>query len=490
MTTIKKHKSVESGRYESPARRGGSGVTFDAPVAGGASLTVAFVTSMGVAVLVAALIAGGVSYMLATGAAREAIDFAGTSAANNKAAEQSVVWTAKGQAYSLRDVTVQPAEIKRRGEVLSGSVYRAYIRNSGVADTPVDIIVDAGLAEFQRSLVLTLTMSSVIVVGVGIGVAYLLSRRVVGPVTGLMEDVRKISHGELDHPIRVNVGGEVGMLAKSVDRMIRSLRDAQDAKEAAKVHEHELAIAAEVRDSLIPRRTPELPGYEIAADLAEADSVGGDVYDYIEGVGGSLQLSVFVAGISARGVPGAMLMTMARAYLHQSFAAEPSPSAALKAANRPITRDMRPGLFVTTLAATLDPATGIVKVACAGHKAPLFHYVASTQSINWVHPEGIALGFDPGPVFDRAAREQEIQLNPGDRVVLTTAGSFAATNAEGVEFGEERFAELIKKHAAKTSGALCQLIGKEIQQFRGDEPLVEDVVIVTIRRKNKPGGAA
>lgn len=472
-------------------KRSRSDAPHDVHLESGGSLTFAFVASMGAGVLVAALIAGIVNYLLAAGAARDAIDLAGASAAKNRVADASAAnWTAKGPPYTLRDVTIQPAIITRRGETVDGSVYRAYSRSTPGTEVSADIIIDAGLTEFQKSLIVSLSISSALVVAVGVGIAFLLSRRVVSPLTALIEDVRKVSHGDLDHKIRVSAGGEVGLLAKSVDRMIRGLRDANEAKETAKVHEHELSIAAEVRESLLPSRVPELQGYEIAAILAAADSVGGDVYDYIEGVAGTSQLSVFVAGISARGVPGAMLMTMARAYLHQALGSDASPASALKLANRAITRDMRRGLFVTSLAATLDASTGKVKIGCAGHKAPLLHFDAAKQNINEIHPEGIALGFDPGPVFDRTVREEEMQLNPGDRIVLTTAGTFAVRGADGEELGEQRFAQFVKKHATKTSEAFCQLLGTEVERFRGDEPLTEDVVIVTIRRKGKPGGAA
>jgi sigma-B regulation protein RsbU (phosphoserine phosphatase) len=241
---------------------------------------------------------------------------------------------------------------------------------------------------------------------------------------------------------------------------------------------------------LLPEKTPVVRGYEVASHSASADSVGGDLFDTIENAAGTQALTVFVAGISARGVPGAMLMTMARAYLHQAFETQLSPAEALKIANKSITRDMRRGLFVTVLAASLDPTTGRVRVACAGHKAALLHYKALPQKIETVHPEGIALGFDPGPVFDRTIQEAEITLGPGDRIVLSNAGVAALANAEGQELGEAGFVALVSKHAPKVSEAFCQLLGSDLDRYRGESPLVEDVVIVTIKRSNAAGARA
>ncbi|HKE01847.1 MAG TPA: SpoIIE family protein phosphatase, partial [Planctomycetota bacterium] len=359
------------------SRRGGSSAEVAVAAPGGLTLTWAFVLSVGAAVALATLAASVLNYALAMRAADQALDIAGSSAALNAAAESGVKWDPQGNASTFRDVQVQPAQISRRGQVVSGVVYRASRRELNGTVSSFDVVIDGAGDDFRQALLLSLVLSSVVVVGVGIGVAFLISRRVVAPVAALIEDIRVLSHGNLDHRVRVQAGGELGLLAKSVDRMIRGLRDAREAEREREQQEHELALASEIRSSLLPEGVPALPGYEIAAHGAAADSVGGDLFDYVPNAGGGSRFGVFVAGISARGVPGAMLMTMARAYLHDAAERYPSPSEALKAANRPITRDMRRGLFVTAIAAVLEPETGRVLVASAGHKAPLLHWVAA-----------------------------------------------------------------------------------------------------------------
>jgi sigma-B regulation protein RsbU (phosphoserine phosphatase) len=446
-------------------------------------LTWAFVLSIGLAVAVAGVVSGVLNSFRAQAAAEEAVHRAGASAALNTADREGVVWEPDGRGYAWRNVTVQPVKILRRGETVEGSVYRASRQDPNGQTAYTDIVVDSPLGDYGTSLTLTLILSGLVVVAVGVGVAFLLARRVVGPLTMLIEDVRILSHGNLDHKVSVHSGGEVGLLAKSVDRMIRGLRDAREKEREAEMREHELAVAAEVRTSLLPEKLMQIPGYEMGAYLAAADSVGGDLYDTIDRVGGTSSSAVFVAGISTRGVPGAMLMTMARAYLHQALEGNASPVDALKQANRAITRDMRRGLYVTAIVATLDPATGRVKVVSAGHKAPLLHFRAMQQKVEAVHPEGIALGFDPGPVFDRTIQETEIELLPGDRIVLSNAGIASVRGVDGSELGEARFAALVGKHATKVSEAFCQLLGAELERYRGEAALEDDIVIVTLRRK-------
>lgn len=472
---------------DSGVRRGG---VEERVATAGLSLTWAFVLSIGLAVSVAAVVSGFLSFARASDAASNAIDNAGASAASNTADREAVVWEPAGASYSWRSITVQPARILRRGATVDGAVYRAARQDTLGQTRYTDIVVDSPMKDFGTAMTVSLILSGVVVVGVGVGVAFLLARRVVSPLTNLIEDVRILSHGRLDHKVSIQAAGEVGLLAKSVDRMIKGLREAREAERVAEQREHELAVAAEVRASLLPEKLPDVPNFEMGAYLAAADSVGGDLYDTVDKTRGNGGLAVFVAGISARGVPGAMLMTMARAYLHQSLESHDSPLDALKAANRAITRDMRRGLYVTALVAVLEPQEGRVRVLSAGHKAPLLHYRAAERAVDAIHPEGIALGFDPGPVFDRTIQQAEFQLAPGDRIVLSTLGVAALRNAEGTELGEERFATLVAKHAGKISEAFCQLLGAELERFRGEAPLEDDVVVVTLKRRAGAGGKA
>lgn len=492
MPATKSAPREDDERSSSGVRRSAAGPSASqelSPSTGGMSITTSFLLSVGLAVLIASIASALLNFTLASGAAETALDLKGASAARNLAQQSGLTWQAQGDSYTLSGVDVQPARITRRGEVVDGVVYRAYLTESSGVTKQFDVVTDSAAGEFRSRLVVSLVGTSAIIVLVGVGVAYLLSRRIVGPLTGLIEDVRILSHGNLDHRVRVQSSGEVGLLAKSVDRMIRGLRDAQAAQREQEKAQHDLQIAAEIRSSLLPEKTPDLQGFEVSALSAAADSVGGDLYDFVDAAGGMNALSVVVAGISTQGVPGAMLMTMARANLHAALEREASPAGALKAANRPITRDMRRGLFVTAMAATVEP-TGRVRIASAGHKAPAFLWRAATKAIESVHPEGIALGFDPGPVFDRTMREVEVTLAPGDRLVLLTAGAFSVRNEDDQELGEAAVQELVKKHGGKASDAFTQLIGSEVERFRGDAPLSEDLMIVTIRRKPAPGPKA
>ena len=99
-----------------------------------------------------------------------------------------------------------------------------------------------------------------------------------------------------------------------------------------------------------------------------------------------------------------------------------------------------------------------------------------------VQPEGIALGLDPGAVFDKTIVEKAVQLDRGDRIVLTTDGAIAAKNAAGAQYGEERFYYVLNREAPKNSAACVNLVANDMDLFHEGAVQMDDLTIVTLRR--------
>jgi sigma-B regulation protein RsbU (phosphoserine phosphatase) len=111
---------------------------------------------------------------------------------------------------------------------------------------------------------------------------------------------------------------------------------------------------------------------------------------------------------------------------------------------------------------------------------------AADGKVRLVHPEGIALGFDPGPVFDRALQVQQVPLEPGDRLLMANTGPVRVKNPEGEELGEKAFYRLLLQHgSASTAAVLGQLKGA-LEAFAGGEPFPADLSIVSVSRTRSP----
>ena len=247
------------------------------------------------------------------------------------------------------------------------------------------------------------------------------------------------------------------------------------------VREREMELAGEVREALMPLATPELPNYDVGSAHLSSPRLGGDFFEFIERDDG--RMGFLVCDVSGQGVPAALVGATARAYLRTGLSDEADVEEVLSGINRFLRNDVRRGMFVTALFCLVDRERGVASVACAGHKVPLVRYSAADQKLRLVHPEGIAMGLDPGPVFDRTLKLQEVPIEPGDRLLLCNSGPLKIANGEGEELGEKRFFRLVLKHAQQDSRDFIRGLRKDLEGFAGGEDLPGDVALVTLSRE-------
>ena len=319
------------------------------------------------------------------------------------------------------------------------------------------------------------------VICVGAFVAYAVGNAVSRPLELIVDDIAQISRGDLRHRTRVRAGGEVMLLAKSIDRMAGNLEEAQSAQLELSVREREISLAGEVREALLPQTTPSIPGYDLGALHIDSATPGGDFHEYLELEGGKIGL--LVCEVSGRGIPGAMIGAIARSYLRVELARSSDVGVALARVNAELARDVRRGMYVTAMYVVVDPKEGVATVACAGHKLPLIRYAAADKKIRLVQPEGIALGFDKGPVFTRTLQVQKIPIEPGDRILIANTGPVGVKNEAGEEIGEKAFYRHVLQHAALPTEAMLARLKGELDAFAEGVPFPNDISIVTVLRK-------
>jgi len=267
-------------------------------------------------------------------------------------------------------------------------------------------------------------------------------------------------------------------MARAFDAMTQGLKAARDAEVEHRARERELAIAGEIQANLLPRRIPELKGFDIAEHYKATKEVGGDYFDFIQL--DETRLAIVIADVSGKGVPGAMVMTMVRALLRMEAAQNSSTAGILSKVNQVVHQDIKRGMFVTALIGILDVNTRKFLVSSAGHN-PLIVYRARTSHCEDHNPLGIALGFDSGPIFESRIEQEEISLKPGDRVVLYTDGVVEAMNEDREEFGDTRLSQLVEEAGDETSRSFVTRLLARLEEHRGTAPQHDDITIVTFR---------
>ena len=389
-------------------------------------------------------------------------------------------WTQTSQtATQIEGGSVLRADVTYGEEGTPGKMYKVATSEQ----RPFFLLVPAESSRPPDRALLGLIIGTVVLVLlITAGVSVWVAGQVSGPLEEIVGDIRHISTGDLYHRTRARGGGELGTLARSIDRMTKNLAEAREAELALSIRDRELEVAAEVREALLPQTTPQIEGYEVGATHVSSDELWGDFHDFIDVADGRC-VGLLVCDVSGKGLPGALVGATARSYLRSALASGEDLQAALQAVNRDLARDVKRGMYVSALYVLVDPDEGVAHVACAGHKMPLVRYTAEDGKVRLIQPGGIALAFDKGPIFDRRLEVAHVPIEPGDRLVLVNTGAVAVTDPEGRELGEKPLYGQVMKHGAKPTEAFLEHIRAALEGFAGESQLPRAISIVTVARK-------
>ncbi|MXZ54802.1 MAG: SpoIIE family protein phosphatase [Gammaproteobacteria bacterium] len=197
----------------------------------------------------------------------------------------------------------------------------------------------------------------------------------------------------------------------------------------------ELATAASMQQSILPRSFPSNDQYQIFGNMEPAREVGGDFFDVIRLPDNRVGLCI--ADVSGKGIPAAMFMMSARTWMSGASIGHPLPSKVLAEVNNLLEESNDSMMFVTLLYGVYDPATNLFSYANGGHNRPLlFKADGSVSEIDAV--PGIALGVHPGCDFE----DQSVRLSKGDLLLMYTDGVNEAERADEALFGMERLEQV------------------------------------------------
>jgi serine phosphatase RsbU (regulator of sigma subunit) len=243
--------------------------------------------------------------------------------------------------------------------------------------------------------------------------------------------------------------------------------------------EQELAFAGRIQTSLLPDVLPEIKGWDIAATLRPTRETAGDFYDLVELPNGNLGL--VIADVTDKGMGAALFMAMSRTLLRSyAFTYQDHPTRVLEGVNQRILADTHNDLFVTVFYGVLNPASGAVTYANAGHNPPLLvkdHSAMEAQaSITRLWNTGIPLGILEEQSWD----SKTLTLGRDDLLLLYTDGITDAHNAQEELFGEERLIDTVAACRGAPAASLQENILSEVDLFAGDVPQFDDLTLMIL----------
>jgi len=244
--------------------------------------------------------------------------------------------------------------------------------------------------------------------------------------------------------------------------------------------EGELLNAREVQRILMPQTNPVVAGFRISGTNLPARLISGDYYDYLDL--GDRKFGVVIADVSGKGVPAGLTMAMCRSVLRSVAPGHSSPAAALATVNSQLFPDIREDMFISMVYGIIDETTGKLVIARAGHDAPLL-FRRDSGKVELLRPPGLALGIDAGTVFARVTKDLEIDLRPGDCILLHTDGVREAVDSQDEEFGVERMSEAFRMAAPIGAETVLARMQEELRHFTGNGPQMDDITLVAIERR-------
>jgi phosphoserine phosphatase RsbU/P len=285
---------------------------------------------------------------------------------------------------------------------------------------------------------------------------------------------RLIASGELvAEPV---LGATIEALAVSLELLADVAPDASAAASYPSL-EADLALGRLQQRTIVSLLAPDVEGYDLASHYEPAREIGGDFFELFRLRRRGHPLGVVIADVAGKGIAAALLMAFARPVIHSALTAASGPAEALERTNHILVDELHTALFITALAGRLDVRTGQLRLANAGHEFPLL--VPGDGG-----PIRVVEGCGPlmGAFASLDVNEIDVELMPGDQLVLYTDGVTDSRAPSGERFGKVRLIDTLERNRGLTAHELVAAVRDGVAAFRRTMDPVDDVTIVAIGR--------
>jgi serine phosphatase RsbU (regulator of sigma subunit)/anti-sigma regulatory factor (Ser/Thr protein kinase) len=383
---------------------------------------------------------------------------------------------------SLREATgLDPAAIP------TGTVFRAEIGGmpmfclAGPVRDYLAILadpVDDAFASRNRFMPRMAAVQLAVFIALFAFVSLMLRKRVAEAVHRTGDALRRIAGGDLAGRADVRTSLEFAELSDNINATVDALRAA--AEERVKHIDAELELGRTIQRAALPADFPSGDGFRVDAAMQAAREIGGDFYDFFRL--GDSRLAFLVADVSGKGITAALYMMTAKTLLKDKLLALRDPAAALAEANAELCGNNPANMFLTAWVGVLDPGTGEVVFANAGHNPPILVPSARCGVRFVTEKSGPVLAFADGVPY----RAHTLSLAPGDALFLYTDGVTEALDAKNALFGEERLAAALEAVEDPEPHALCTVVRAAVAAFAEGMPQADDITVLAVRRPPAP----
>jgi sigma-B regulation protein RsbU (phosphoserine phosphatase) len=247
-----------------------------------------------------------------------------------------------------------------------------------------------------------------------------------------------------------------------------------EVEQAERIMKRDLSQAAEIQRRILPETAPVVPGLQLAGFNAPCRTVGGDYYGFVNYPSGRVGLAL--ADVSGKGMAAALMVMAFEARLRVLVEDTENPVTLLVRLNKITCANCPSNRFITFFFSVLDPASGNLAFANAGHNPPIV--VRTSGEVEMLDGGGPVLGVLAIAPYS----EQRAKLGPGDLLVVYSDGVTEAANMAEEEFGEERLIEVLKRRRTESSDAIVSAVMESLNRFTSGAPQADDITLVVAKR--------
>jgi len=272
----------------------------------------------------------------------------------------------------------------------------------------------------------------------------------------------------------------VSSFAEILALMIENARLNDRALEQERIR-RDLDLAAEVQRRLLPEPSPSSGAATFAAFTLPARTIGGDFYDFVSLPGG--HLGIAVADVAGKGIAAALLTSVVQASLRViSTDNDVAVAQVVAKMNRFLHRSTAANHYATCFYAQLDASGRKLRYVNAGHNPPYLVRRADSVEITELCAGGTVLGFFPDAEYEDA----ELDLCPGDMLVVFTDGVTEARNPEGDEFGDRRLQDLLQRLAGEPADEVASQLAARMREWIAGTEQHDDLTFVVVTLNHMP----
>ena len=244
-----------------------------------------------------------------------------------------------------------------------------------------------------------------------------------------------------------------------------------------------LNLAREVQQNLLPKENPVVEGLDVAGKSIYCDETGGDYFDFLKSDElGDDKFAVVIGDVSEHGIPSALLMATARAFIRQRSALTGSIARVVSDVNQQLTRDVEEtGRFMTLFYLLIDLNRRQLHWVRAGHD-PAILYDPKQNTFEELTGSGIALGVNEDFRYEQNAKTG---IAEGQVIAIGTDGIWEASNTNGEMFGKNRFRRVISQNANQGATDILNAVYEELNHFTRGLKSEDDITLVVAKVDNQ-----